>query len=58
MKNYKLELNEQKKRLVEAVLFNEKHYYESKKSDETFDSDYEMLEMINTILRKLKVEVK
>lgn len=58
MKNYKLELNEQEKRLIEVLLFNEKYYIENKYGDNLTASDNEMLDMIKTILKKLKVEVK
>lgn len=53
MKNYKLELNEQEKRLIEALLCNEEYYYEEKAC---CDGDYEMLELIKGILKQLEVK--
>ena len=58
MKKYNLQLSEKEERLIEAVLFNEKHYIEEEYGDNLTTGDKEVLELIKTILRKVKVEVK
>lgn len=56
MKKYKLELNEKEKRLIEALLCNEEYHYQKSNCPETFDNDYEMLELIKGILVKIEAE--